>query len=126
MGGTTREGIALDTHEHKVVAFRAHGSDTVATMLEDAAPGLVFVIDSDGGPMSDIAAVEPIARGHKIALVSMDSGANVIKYGVVIGTASRQIAAGAWVHLHNCASGFDARSSTLDVVTGAPSDTQYG
>jgi hypothetical protein len=53
------------------------------------------------------------------------AGESVIKFGVTIGRATAEIAEGTWVHTHNCASGFDARSSTLDRHTGAPTDTRY-
>ena len=39
--------------------------------------------------------------------------------------ATREIEAGRWVHLHNLASSFDERSSSLDVHTGAATDTKY-
>lgn len=116
----------LEHREHRAVAFRAHRADTVATLLDDVEPGPVVLIDSDGGTMSKIVATETIFRGHKIALADLDAGEPVVKYGIIIGTASRDVSAGAWVHLHNCASGFDERSTTLDVITGAPSDTHYG
>ena len=48
-----------------------------------------------------------------------------MKYGVVIGCATKEIKMGQWVHLHNMKSLYDARSSSLDVVTGAPTDTHY-
>jgi altronate dehydratase len=41
--------------------------------------------------------------GHKIALVPIAAGAAVIKYGVVIGHATREIDCGEHVHVHNCA-----------------------
>src|SRR5205085_9589778 len=41
---------------------------------------------------------------HKIALQAIAAGAEVTKYGSPIGTASREIAAGAHVHTHNRAS----------------------
>jgi altronate hydrolase/altronate dehydratase small subunit len=68
-------------------------------------------------------AVEPIARGHKIALRSLAEGEAVLKFGVRIGHASRAIAAGEWVHLQNLASDHDERSASLDLHTGAPTDT---
>jgi altronate hydrolase/altronate dehydratase small subunit len=49
----------------------------------------------------------------------------VIKYGVRIGHATEPIAVGDWIHLHNCASDLDERSNTLEVTTGAPTDTIY-
>jgi altronate hydrolase len=44
---------------------------------------------------------EPIALGHKVALVDVAPGEPVLKYGQIIGFASRAIPAGAWVHVHN-------------------------
>jgi altronate hydrolase len=44
---------------------------------------------------------EPIALGHKVALVDIATGEPVRKYGQVIGFASRPIPGGSWVHVHN-------------------------
>jgi altronate dehydratase small subunit len=52
-------------------------------------------------------------------------GGAVVKYGVRIGHATQAIQRGAWVHLHNLASDFDERSGTLDLHSGAPTDTAY-
>ena len=41
--------------------------------------------------------------GHKIALRAIARGEPVIKYGVAIGCATCDIAAGEHVHVHNCA-----------------------
>jgi hypothetical protein len=104
--------------------FRVNAADNVATLLDDvAAPGEVHVLNSPGTAKID--AREPIGLGHKVALAGIAVGQAVVKYGVPIGSASRAIAAGEWVHLHNCASNFDARSQTLDVHTGATTDTKY-
>jgi hypothetical protein len=35
------------------------------------------------------------------------------------------IGAGQWVHLHNCRSRYDARSSRLDQNSGIPTETRY-
>lgn len=42
-----------------------------------------------------------IPAGHKIALRDIDEGEAVIKYGAVIGRATKPIHAGEWVHTHN-------------------------
>lgn len=42
-----------------------------------------------------------IPLGHKIALVDVPANGKVLKYGVVIGGATRSIAAGDHVHVHN-------------------------
>ena len=48
--------------------------------------------------------LDPIPRGHKVALASIGTGEEVIKYGSPIGRATTDIAAGAHVHTHNVAS----------------------
>jgi len=103
--------------------YRIHGSDNVATMLEDGPAGAVSVLGQGGE--SQIVTVEPIQLGHKVALREISPGEAIVKYGVTIGRASQAIPRGAWVHLHNCCSDFDERSQTLDVQTGAARDTKY-
>ncbi len=41
---------------------------------------------------------ERIAQGHKVALVDLPAGSPVRRYGVTIGHATQDIAAGSWVH----------------------------
>ena len=103
-------------------AFCINSADNVATMLDDASDGKIEIF----GPQHlRIAAREAIVLGHKIAIRDIDEGKVVVKFGVSIGVASRDIRAGDWVHLHNCASTFDQRSATLDVHSGAVTDTKY-
>lgn len=103
-------------------AFQIHVADNVATLLDDAAPGPVELLGAVGSPLP-LVAREAIARGHKIALTEIETGAAVVKFGVRIGHATQPIARGAWVHLHNLASDVDTRSGTLDLHSGAPTDT---
>ncbi|KQO73887.1 altronate dehydratase family protein [Rhizobium sp. Leaf262] len=51
----------------------------------------------------DLKAAELIGRGHKVALTTIRSGDEVLKYGQVIGIATQDIEAGRHVHLHNLA-----------------------
>lgn len=104
-------------------AFRIHAADNVATMLDDAASGDRVTLRGEAGKA--VAAQEAIAHGHKIALAAIATGEPVMKFGIPIGRASTAIAAGGWVHLHNCASSFDERSGGFDVVTGAAKDMAY-
>ena len=46
-------------------------------------------------------ATQDIPLGHKIALGRVDAGQKVIKYNVPIGNASKDIAEGEHVHIHN-------------------------
>jgi altronate hydrolase len=52
-----------------------------------------------GGP----SARERVPRGHKIATAEIPLGDAVLKFGQIIGFASKPIAAGEWVHEHNVA-----------------------
>ena len=85
-----------------VEAVRIHASDNVATLLADAAAGDV----AEG-----VMLVEPVARGHKVALAPIAAGEAVVKYGFPIGRATGAIAPGEHVHSGNVAT---ALSGQLD------------
>jgi hypothetical protein len=101
--------------------FQTNADDNVATMLDDGA-GFVDLL---GQNPQRFELAEPIALGHKVALRDIRAGEPVVKFGVAIGRATRDIRAGQWVHLHNCSSNFDERSQKLDVRSGATTDTKY-
>ena len=82
--------------------MRVHPTDTVAVVLEEVRQGEVVQCGDHR-----ITAAATIAPGHKIALVDIVAGADVIKYGAPIGHATAPIAAGAHVHLHNLATNLD-------------------
>jgi hypothetical protein len=102
--------------------LRLHANDNVAVVLGNVEPGVIDILGPD---CHAIDAKEAIAEGHKIALVAIETGEAVVKCGVAIGFATKPIAAGAWVHTHNCRSGLDERSHTLDPHSGAPTDIRY-
>lgn len=104
--------------------FRVHPDDNVATLLDDASPGPVTLLGADSVGLADggLLALEPIARGHKIALVELPAGAAIVKFGARIGHTVQPIPRGAWVHLHNLASDLDERSARLDLQTGVSTD----
>jgi altronate dehydratase small subunit len=101
-------------------AFQIQPQDSVATLIDDVTAGPIEII---GAGRRELIAAEKISRGHKIALTDIAAGSAVIKFGVRIGHASKPIERGAWVHLHNLASDLDERSGTLDLHSGAPTDT---
>jgi hypothetical protein len=104
-------------------AFQISANDNVATALCDLSPGRVRLLgDAESG---EIEAVEPIARGHKLALRHIAAGENIVKYGVSIGRASKPIARGCWVHLHCMGSMYDEKSNKLDPVIGISRETRY-
>lgn len=102
--------------------FQVQLSDNVATLLDDAAIGATVELLGSG---RTFVARQPIAVGHKIALVDIAIDEPIVKFNVPIGRATQSIAAGDWVHLHNCASNVDTRSGTLDLHTGSATDTKY-
>lgn len=104
-------------------AFVINSSDNVATALDNIRPGEAVLLL--GAADHSCAAVENINAEHKLALVEIPAGAEVIKFGMLIGRATKDIAPGEWVHLHNCASNYDVRSGTLDNQSGAPTDIEY-
>ncbi|MFQ9986074.1 MAG: UxaA family hydrolase [Lachnospiraceae bacterium] len=109
--------------EQKQTAFQIHPSDNVATALGALEAGRVTITGEACAP--EILAAEPISDGHKIALKDIEAGMPIVKYGVPIGTATVNIAAGSWVHLHCMRSNYDERSAHLDLMTGVPVDSEY-
>jgi altronate dehydratase len=74
--------------------------DNVATALEPLDAGATIAAGPD-----TVTLVDAIPRGHKLALRTIRIGEAIVKYGSPIGTAARDIAAGAHVHTHNVVSG---------------------
>ena len=107
-----------------ISAFRIHHDDNVATLLQDLTAGGAVTVVGAGADV-ELHSVEPISLGHKIATAAIPTGSPVVKFGVIVGKSTRDIAAGQWVHLHNCSSNFDERSQSLDVHSGATTDTRY-
>lgn len=102
-------------------AFQVHPKDNVATMLDDA-DGTIQLL---GQQPRELALRVRVSCGHKVSLNDIATGEPVIKYGVRIGHATQDIQQGEWIHLHNLASDLDERSGTLDLHSGAPTDSVY-
>ncbi|UCH87224.1 MAG: UxaA family hydrolase [Dehalococcoidia bacterium] len=82
-----------------VLGIRVHPKDNVAVVAADTKASDLVRLD-DG---SEVRAVEAIPRGSKVALSSVACGEAVIRYGEEIGKATKDIAAGEYVHTHNLA-----------------------
>lgn len=54
-----------------------------------------------GDDVAGVKAVENIDRGHKMALVDIKEGENIVKYGYPIGHATKDIKKGEWIHTQN-------------------------
>lgn len=84
------------------LGFLAHEpGDAVAVAVRDVEPGsaALAVLGAEG--RREITVAEPIPLGHKIALVDLAEGAEVVEYGQPIGVTRKAIAAGEHVHVHN-------------------------
>lgn len=84
-------------------AYRVHAADNVAMLLEDVSGGDAICVAGKGAGDRAVSLVagEAVRAGHKIALAAIAPGEPVLKYGTVIGAATRGIAAGMHVHVHN-------------------------
>jgi altronate hydrolase len=85
--------IIMDKYEK---ALRINKNDNVGVALADLMPHDRVEIEN-----SCITIGGNIARGHKLALKSINQGEDIIKYGYPIGHATRFIRAGEHVHVHN-------------------------
>ena len=105
------------------MALLSHRGDNVATLLEDVSAEPVQLTGVAGLP--PVLAIGRIERAHKIAVTSIGPGSPVIKYGVAIAIATAPIEAGEWVHLHNCRSQVDERSSRFAAGVESGSEQRY-
>ncbi|MEY9867646.1 altronate dehydratase small subunit [Peribacillus sp. B2I2] len=74
--------------------------DSVAVALSEIPANTSVVVKADLEELV-VPILEPIRFGHKFAVKAIEQGADIIKYGEVIGAASAFIPAGAHVHVHN-------------------------
>jgi altronate hydrolase len=106
--------------------IRLSETDNVAVASAALAPGQSLFLDNLPLTMSDA-----IPAGHKVAIAAIDAGARVLKYGQAIGVASRPIAPGEHVHVHNVgmvasAASHDAGSAFVPVTPVHPAATFRG
>lgn len=81
--------------------IKINPADNVFVVCSSILPGDVETINS-----LTITFDKTLGLGHKIAASSIPKGANIIKFGVPIGSATADIAVGEHVHLHNLKSDY--------------------
>ncbi|MDP1999776.1 MAG: UxaA family hydrolase, partial [Rhodoferax sp.] len=74
------------------LTIRMHALDNVAIVANDG--GLAVGTVLPGG----LVLLDRVPQGHKVALVDLPSQAPVLRYGIPIGYALKDIPAGSWVH----------------------------
>lgn len=77
--------------------LKINANDNVAVVLADVLTA-GDVIEVDG---QRVVVQQEVARGHKVALVDMCAGQQVVKYGYPIGHLTQAVNAGEWIHTHN-------------------------
>jgi altronate dehydratase small subunit len=87
------------------IALKVDEKDNVGTIFSNGIKsGMRVEIKDHVGNQEIIIVRDDIPYGHKIALTDIKAGEHILKYGESIGAASRNIAAGEYVHVHNMVS----------------------
>lgn len=86
---------------HEPAAIVLSPADNVAVTRRNVRAGEVLTMEGD-----EVVACSDVPLGHKIARRFIPSGAEVVKYGMAIGSATADVQPGEWVHLHNLKSNY--------------------
>jgi (2R)-sulfolactate sulfo-lyase subunit alpha len=78
-----------------------HDGDIVAVAVRDLVPGPAEGAFLRGQASVTVELLEPVPLGHKIALADIVEGQDIVEYGQRVGVATRDIARGGYVHVHN-------------------------
>ena len=84
----------MDDMSNRPPVLHLNPSDPLVVATRDLAPG-------EAVGLGTLAVLEPIVRGHKMAIQPIKAGEPVRKLGQIIGMATRDIRAGQHVHVHN-------------------------
>jgi hypothetical protein len=91
-----------------------HPDDNVLVCARPTAAGDEVTIDG-----AAVTVHEAIGTAHKVARTAADIGDKVIKYGMPIGSFTKPVAPGDWVHLHNMKSDYMDPHTRAGLATGA-------
>jgi (2R)-sulfolactate sulfo-lyase subunit alpha len=79
-----------------------HKGDHVGVAVTDIEAGeTVIGVNMDDESQVEVVSKHNVPLGHKIAIVDLDNGAGVVKYGIQIGYSTQTIKVGDYVHTHN-------------------------
>ena len=99
-------------------AIKIDKNDNVATSTSNLGINeTVEVLSPEGEIINTPTALNAISFGHKIALINFNIGDKIIKYGEVIGVASKPIKIGEWIHTHNIESVTVPTSANMEAKT---------
>jgi len=91
------QGPQLNESDGSRRAIQLRPEDNVAVSCSDLQPGTKLHLQS-----GEVEVVQAVPFGHKVATVAIPAGSTIVKYGQVIGFASRDVEPGTHVHVHNC------------------------
>lgn len=77
--------------------IRINPHDNVVVALEPVSAGTAVEVPGVG----EVVAREDIPQGHKMAVLPIAQGQNVVKYGLPIGHVTQSVEQGTWLHTHN-------------------------
>lgn len=80
-------------------AIVLHQKDNVGTLIDAGRAGDRCVLQGEAS--GDVILLQDISFGHKVCTGDTPQGADVLKYGEVIGRASRALRRGEHTHIHN-------------------------
>jgi altronate dehydratase small subunit len=80
-------------------AIVLNARDNVATLLDPGREGDRCTLQGEAS--GEVVLRQPVPFGHKVCIRATDAGADVCKYGQVIGKAARRLEVGEHAHIHN-------------------------
>lgn len=86
--------------DRRIDAIVIKEEDNVATALRDINPQEQVVVGVED-KIRQIFVNEYIPYGHKFAIRDISKGENIVKYGEVMGRATREISSGMHAHVQN-------------------------
>jgi galactarate dehydratase len=91
----------------------------------DARDTVAIIVNEGGLPAgtrfdSGLTLIEDVPEAHKVALIDIEAGAPILRYGSVIGYAERAIAKGSWVHEERVRLPLPPSLDNLPLATAVP------
>jgi len=93
--------MTMGAASHSPATLRLAASDNVVVLVRSVAAGESIMIEG-----REVRLSQPLGLGHKLACRPIAAGEKIIKYGVAIGSATRDIALGEHVHLDSMQSDY--------------------
>lgn len=80
-------------------AIVLHRADNVATLIDPGRAGESCALQGESN--GELRLLQDVPFGHKVCIRATPAGADVLKYGQVIGKASQALKVGEHAHTHN-------------------------